>query len=84
MKAGDITPLDTGNKQILGFVRQWKDEAVLVLLNLNPSWQEIELQLDLLEDCDVLYSDGEVEWGGSEEKTTLQLSPRSTLIISLH
>lgn len=84
LKAGDITPLDTGNKQILGFVRQWKDEAVLVLLNLNPSWQEIELQLDLLEDCDVLYSDGEVEWGGSEEKTTLQLSPRSTLIISLH
>jgi len=84
LRAGSIIPLDTGNKQVLGFLRQWKEEEVLVLHNLNPNWQEMELQLELTGDSEILYSDGEVEWGSLEgEKAVLKLSPRSSLIISL-
>ena len=69
---------------MLGFLRQWKEEEVLVLHNLNSNWQEMELQLELTGDSEILYSDGEVEWGSLEgEKAVLKLSPRSSLIISL-
>ncbi len=77
LKAGKIIPLDTGNKQIVGFVRQWQDEQALVLHNLNSAWQAIELDLNQAHSWTTLYSDGEVEWG----EDIIRLSPRSSLVI---
>lgn len=78
LKVGTITPLDTGNKQVVGFRREWQEEGVLVFHNLSPAWQELELDLGDQEDVSILYSDGEIKWGSS----SLELSPRSSLIIS--
>ncbi|NMB19429.1 MAG: DUF3459 domain-containing protein [Firmicutes bacterium] len=77
LKVGSIVPIDTGNKQVVGFYREWKDQRVLVLHNLNPAWQEVELSLEDPQSWNVLHSDGEVEWGTS----AITLSPRSSLVI---
>ncbi|MCK9524752.1 MAG: alpha-glucosidase C-terminal domain-containing protein [Limnochordia bacterium] len=58
-------------------MREWKDEKVLVLHNLNAAWQSVQLDLCGKDDWQTLYSDGEVEWG----KDIINLSPRSSLVI---
>lgn len=77
LKVGSITPVDTGNKQVVGFLREWKDEQVLVLHNLNAAWQDVMLDLNQAANWRTLYSDGEFEW-----ESTIRLSPRSSLIVA--
>ncbi len=77
LKVGKIIPIDTGNKQVVGFVRQWQDDQVLVLHNLNSAWQTVELDCSQAHNWNMLYSDGEVEW----DYDTLKLSPCSSLVI---
>lgn len=76
LKVGKMIPLDTGNKQVVGFIREWKDERVLILHNLNTAWQTVQLDVDK-DDWKTLYSDGELEW----DQNIINLSPRSSLII---
>lgn len=76
LRVGTIVPVDTGNKQVVGFLREWKDERVLVLHNLNAAWQTVELAVDK-DSWNTLYSNGEVDWGVD----SIGLSPRSSLLI---
>ncbi len=82
LKVGSIAPLDTGNKQVTGFFREWKGEQVVVLHNLNPSWQIVELDLRQKDGWQILYNSGELDWEVDEDKTTITLSPRSSLVIA--
>jgi maltose alpha-D-glucosyltransferase/alpha-amylase len=51
---GSLTVLPVSNQAILAYLRQYKEETLLILNNLSPMFQQFELPLPGLKQADLL------------------------------
>ncbi|NMA62308.1 MAG: alpha-amylase [Firmicutes bacterium] len=81
LRIGSLTALDTDNRRVIGFTREWEGEQILVFHNLSPSFQFIELELEESTRWEVLYCGGESRWEQDQHTLKIELSPRSSLFL---
>lgn len=84
LRLGGFSPLTTGNRRVVGFVREWRGEQVLVFHNLANSTQIVDLELEELaggRSWTLLYAQGEYGLEQDDQHLTLQLSPYSSLLV---
>jgi maltose alpha-D-glucosyltransferase/alpha-amylase len=81
---GSLRFLHPENRKILAFVRQWRDEVILVVANLSRFHQPVHLDLSAFKNCRPVELMGRAEFPPVDEKPYfLTLGPHVALWFSL-
>lgn len=81
LKYGKIVPLETENRCVVGFIREWEGQQVWVFHNLADSKQMVEIRAQTQKPLRTLYSDGIHAWTHMKGLLKGELAPQSSLIL---